>query len=65
LKKYINKEVEVLIEHTKIGDLYKGHTKNYIVVNVKGDNLNNKILKTYIVKEENLELIGEINKNNN
>lgn len=64
MKKYINQEVEILVEHTKKDKNYKGHTKNYIVVNIEGKNLENKILKAYIEKEENLELIGRIIKIN-
>ena len=43
----------------KIG-YFKGHTTNYIVVNSKGNNLENKILKVKILKQQNLELYGEI-----
>lgn len=59
LSSMIGKEVEVLFEE-KIGDFYKGHTSNYMVVNVKGKNLENKMMKVRIIKCQNLELIGDI-----
>ena len=55
-KKYIGKEVEVLIEEDS-----KGHTANYILVKVEGaQKLDNQIVKVIIreVKEEILE--GEV-----
>ena len=47
---YIGKEVEVLFEE-KDGDLYKGHTTNYIMVKVKSENkkLENVIKKVKYV----------------
>ena len=36
MEKYLNKDVEVLIEETKDGYSY-GHTSNYLYVKVKGD----------------------------
>ena len=59
LKEYIGKEVEVLFEQNDNG-YYKGHTSNYIVVNAKGEELENKILKVKILEEKGLELYGEI-----
>ena len=35
MEKYLNKDVEVLIEETKDGYSY-GHTSNYLYVKVKG-----------------------------
>ena len=58
-KKYIGKEVEVLFEE-KDKEFIKGHTTNYIVVKVTYQNLENKIEKVKILKEENLELVGII-----
>ena len=55
LDKYINKKVEVLFEQEENG-FYKGHTTNYVVVNVKGNNLENRIEQVEVVKENNLEL---------
>ena len=59
LNKYINKKVEVLFEQEENG-YFKGHTTNYIVVNVKGNNLGNnlgnRIEEVQVVKENNLEL---------
>ena len=44
-KSYIGKEIEVLFEEEK-GEIYKGHTKNYILAYCKtNENLNNKIVK--------------------
>lgn len=60
LNKYINKEVEVLFENTKIGKFYKGHTTNYITVLARGKNLENQIVRVNIKEEKNLNLIGEI-----
>lgn len=60
LNKYINKEVEVLFENTKIGKFYKGHTTNYITVLARGKNLENQIIRVNIKEEKNLNLIGEI-----
>ena len=59
LSNMIGKEVEVLFEE-KIGDFYRGHTSNYMVVNVKGKKLENKMMKVRITKAQNLELIGNI-----
>ena len=59
LSNMIGKEVEVLFEE-KIGDFYKGHTSNYMVVNAKGKNLENRMIKVRITKAQNLELIGNI-----
>ena len=59
LAKYIGKEIEVLFEQEENG-YFKGHTSNYIVVNSKGSNLSNKILRVKITKQDNLELYGNI-----
>lgn len=59
-KKYIGKQVEVLLEDRE-GEYIKGHTKNYIVVKVKTDKeLENTIQNVSIDGMENLELIGII-----
>lgn len=55
LDKYINKKVEVLFEQEENG-FYKGHTTNYIIVNVKGNKLENTIEEVEVIKENNLEL---------
>lgn len=58
-KQYIGKEVEVLLEERE-GKYIKGHTTNYMVVNVKtSENLENTIQKVKISEVKNLELIGE------
>ena len=56
---YIGKVVEVLFEE-KDGELYKGHTKNYIEVLARGDKLENKICKVKITESNNKNLIGDI-----
>ena len=57
--KYIGKTVEVLLEE-KDGDFYKGHTKNYIEVWVKGENLENKIVNVNIEESTEKKLIGNL-----
>ncbi len=42
LNSYIGKKLEVLFEQEENGN-FKGHTSNYMIVNVKGSNLSNKI----------------------
>lgn len=61
LEKYIGKEVEVLFEQ-KDNRYIKGHTSNYILVKTKEAEIENKIKKVKIEKEENLELIGSVTK---
>lgn len=59
-KKYIGKQVEVLLEDRE-GEYIKGHTKNYMVVKVKTDKeLENTIQNIEIVGIDKLELIGDI-----
>ena len=58
---YVDKIVEVLFEE-KDGDYYKGHTKNYIEVWAKGDNLENKIVNVKVEKNDRMHLIGSIAK---
>ena len=64
-KKYIGKEVEVLFEepHLENGKKFmKGHTTNYIVVKVEGEDqkLENEIKKVKIVYLDGIELIGNL-----
>ena len=61
LKKYIGKNVKVLFEQ-KDGEYYKGHTTNYIMVKTKEKELQNKFGDVKVTKEENMELIGELEK---
>jgi len=59
--KYICKEVEVLFEEQQ-GEYIKGHTANYLVVNVKNkkiDKYHNQLLKVKIIDSLGEELIGE------
>ena len=57
---YIGKEVKVLFEE-KEGKYYKGHTPNYMIVQVKNDeNLENQIKTVKIEEIENDKLIGKI-----
>lgn len=55
----IGKEEKVLFEE-QIGEFYRGHTTNYIVVNAKGVNLENDIKTVKITKQEKEEAYGEI-----
>lgn len=57
--KYVGKTVEVLLEE-KDGEFYKGHTKNYIEVWVKGANLENKIVNVNIEESKEKKLIGNL-----
>ncbi len=65
-KSYLGKTVKVLFEEYKNG-YYKGHTANYIVVNVKGKeeekkDIVDKLLNVQIIEcdEQTIELIGQI-----
>lgn len=42
----------------KIG-FFKGHTSNYMVVNVIGKKLENKIINVKVEKQKDLELYGK------
>jgi len=57
LENYVEKEVEVLFEG-KEGEYYKGHTSNYMVVKVKGEDLENEIKKVKIDDIKDGELKG-------
>ena len=58
-EKYLEKEVEVLFEE-KQGDYWIGHTRNYMVVRTKSnDLLENKVKKIKIKAIKNEELYGE------
>ena len=57
--KYVGKDVEVLFEE-KEGEFYKGHTKNYIEVLSKGENLDNKIVNVKVTKSNGKNLEGDI-----
>jgi len=59
LNRYIGKEVEVLFEQQE-GEYVKGHTSNYIVVKVKQENIENKIIKVKIIDNNGLELISQM-----
>jgi threonylcarbamoyladenosine tRNA methylthiotransferase MtaB len=59
LRKYINKDVEVLFEQEDNG-FFKGHTNNYLVVKCKGKNLENRLVNVKIIEEDKLELKGQI-----
>ena len=59
-KRYIGKQVEVLLEDRE-GEYIKGHTTNYMVVKVKTtEELENIIQEVMITGVQNLETIGEI-----
>ncbi len=58
---YIGKKVQVLFEE-KEGEYYKGHTPNYMMIQVKtNENLENKIKTVNIDKIEKDNIIGSIN----
>lgn len=58
-EKYVGQEVEVLFEENKDG-IYKGHTKNYILVYCLTDeNLENKIVKIKCKKAQKEYIIAE------
>ena len=59
LKNYIGKVINVLFEKEE-NDYTKGHTSNYMVVNVKEKNIENKIMKVKVTDKIGLELVGEI-----
>ena len=59
MKKYINKDVEVLFEQEDNG-FFKGHTNNYLVVKCKGKKLENRLVNVKIIEEDNLELKGQM-----
>lgn len=62
-KRYINKNLDVLIEEFEEG-YYKGHTTNYIMVKIQENtnNLQNKIVTVKIIDNEGIDLIGKIEK---
>lgn len=60
-KSYIGKEVEVLVEE-KQGQYFKGHTRNYICVEIKNakENIENKIVNTEVIEVLNENLLRRI-----
>ena len=57
---YIGKKVQVLFEE-KEGEYYKGHTTNYMMIQVKSnENLENKIETVKIDTIEKDKIIGSI-----
>ena len=60
MKKFIGKELSVLIETEKKDNLYEGYTTNYLKVLLKGDiNVKNEIIKVHIKKIWNDYLVSE------
>ena len=58
-EQYLNKKVEVLFEE-KQGEYYKGHTKNYMMVNAKSEeDLTNRICEVELIEIRKNELIGK------
>lgn len=57
-KQFIGKTVEVLFETYKNGVNY-GHTGNYLMVQLKGENCQNKIKKVLLLEEDG-KLIGKL-----
>lgn len=60
MQKFINLEVDVLIEEYKDGYSY-GHTGNFLYVKIKGELPHNEIIKVKIVRVDYPYCIGEIN----
>ena len=58
-KKFINKELEVLIETTKDGFSY-GHTSNYLNIKINKEIENNNIIKVIITDIAYPNVIGEL-----
>ena len=58
MNKFINREVEVLIEETIDGYSY-GHTGNYLYVKIKGEYPHNSFKNVRIIKIEYPYCIGE------
>lgn len=59
LDKYLGKKLDVLFEEQD-GKYYKGHTANYIMVNLETDkNVANKILTVEIIGKDKLSLISK------
>ena len=58
MNKFINREVEVLIEEVKDGYSY-GHTGNYLYVKIKGEYPHNEYKKVRIIDIEYPYCIGE------
>ncbi len=59
LDEYLGKKVDVLFEE-KDGKYYKGHTANYIMVNLETDNdVSNKILKVEVIGKYGLSLVSK------
>ena len=59
LNRYIGKKVKVLFEKQD-GEYIKGHTTNYLIVKVKGEDLENQIKNVKIISRDGLELIGKM-----
>ena len=58
---YIGKEVSVLVEEKEDG-IYKGHTANYMYVDIKGESeadLRNKIINVKITDIQGEMLVGK------
>lgn len=60
MQKFINQEVDVLIEEYKDGYSY-GHTGNFLYVKINGELPHNEIIKVKIVRVDYPYCIGEIN----
>lgn len=62
-RKYLGKEIEVLLEERE-GNYLKGHTTNYMVAKLKTEeSLENTIQKMEVTNINGLELVGTIMKN--
>ncbi|MCF6095929.1 tRNA (N(6)-L-threonylcarbamoyladenosine(37)-C(2))-methylthiotransferase MtaB [Thermovorax subterraneus] len=61
-EKFVGKVIDVLFEE-RDGDIYFGHTGNYIKVGVRsGEELRNELLKVELIKNEDEFILGNIKK---
>ncbi|MDN5330992.1 MAG: threonylcarbamoyladenosine tRNA methylthiotransferase MtaB [Tepidanaerobacteraceae bacterium] len=61
-EKFVGKVMDVLFEERE-GDIYFGHTGNYIKVGVRsGEELRNELLKVELIKNEDEFILGNIKK---
>lgn len=60
MKKFVDRDIPVLIETEKSDKLYEGYSTNYLKVLIKSDiNVKNEIIKVHIDKIRNDYLVGE------
>lgn len=60
MKKFVDRDIPVLVETEKSDKLYEGYSTNYLKVLIKSDiNVKNEIIKVHIDKIRNDYLVGE------